>query len=741
MSKKGRVLSSDEAKRRADKADAGEDVTFNEDESREQETSEQKALKREQAQRIESTIQRMKQDKDFKWVANYLTKGQESLVEGAGWEMKGVYPRKNNPNDVDTIGVSTKSYDAEGKVKLRPKPYLVYNPEFLAPMSDAEMITVLMHEAGHITNGDTTLEGNLDDKGNIKNGQWQNLAGDLVINRRLKARGLVFPKDEDGKFIGVFHDDVSNESTGGDTVAKWLEADGLAVKNNNMDSNEFYKLFEKHATPPTPPKQKDSCPKCKKGDGSQWGKVPAPKDEWGNEFEWECDNCGWKVPRPQKIPPGGRPGKPPTHKLPPYKQPPTPPQKGGTKQPPTPPKKGGTPQPGNEKNHGPTKEEWEKIREAAKKKAEKEKAKKGKDAKFKITGKKGKGLTQAEKDAIKKAQDAKARAQRENKKINNIVDKAKKPKKTLGESLSPEEGGGRELDWGKAPPAMKLDWGKVLKQYAQEASDKSTQKGYMSYKKRHSRTRAYGYPIPTRSQFHKDTQPMDIVLGVDTSWSIDRATLKIIAKELDGLKEQFPNVKTYLVSWNGRVDNVVEIKGGSISPRFIEKDGSLRTDGGGTNIAGFYDWLENPESRVPKTSYNATNLEKGWLNEDRVKRFKPKIIINFTDGEAYGNPMSKKALGKAKLLHITESDVGSFHENGFNTGDFLQYKQFTREDGTDGADIIQMILKKGKGLEHEYKRLGLEDSSYKPFGMKTKVDSVEKQKGNKKYKPKRVRLV
>tara|TARA_Y100000296_G_C5114502_1_gene226976 strand:- start:287 stop:991 length:705 start_codon:yes stop_codon:yes gene_type:complete len=234
---------------------------------------------------------------------------------------------------------------------------------------------------------------------------------------------------------------------------------------------------------------------------------------------------------------------------------------------------------------------------------------------------------------------------------------------------------------------------------------------------------------------------MDIVLGVDTSGSIDEETLKIVAKELDGLKEQFPNVKTYLVSWNDNVDNVVELKGSSVSPRFIKEDGNLRTNFGGTNIAAFYDWLENPESRVPRTSYNATNLEKGWLNEDRVKRFKPKIIINFTDGYAGGNPMSKKALGKAKLLHITDSDVDTFHTYGFNTGDFLQYKKFTREDGTEGADIIQMILKKGKGLEHEYKRLGLEDSSYKPFGMKTKVDSVEKQKGNKKYKPKRVRLV
>jgi len=112
-----------------------------------------------------------------------------------------------------------------------------------------------------------------------------------------------------------------------------------------------------------------------------------------------------------------------------------------------------------------------------------------------------------------------------------------------------------------------------------------------SYSRPSRRSRATGIYMP-----HMTKESIDVVIAVDTSGSIGQKELSQFLGEIISIAKSFENISMTLVVCDCKIQNVLEVRNGS-----IEKIRNLKmTGGGGTSHLPVFKWIEDnkPNSKV-----------------------------------------------------------------------------------------------------------------------------------------------
>jgi predicted metal-dependent peptidase len=117
---------------------------------------------------------------------------------------------------------------------------ILYNPNFLATISDQELTGLIAHELWHVAFEHMLRKGNRDHR------VW-NMAGDYVINNFITSKGFVIPKGGllDKKYSGKSTEEVYNELIEDNSLPDNPLANDLIIKEGSSDSKSNTEVSNK----------------------------------------------------------------------------------------------------------------------------------------------------------------------------------------------------------------------------------------------------------------------------------------------------------------------------------------------------------------------------------------------------------------------------------------------------------------------------------------------------------------
>ena len=162
-------------------------------------------------------------------------------------------------------------------------------------------------------------------------------------------------------------------------------------------------------------------------------------------------------------------------------------------------------------------------------------------------------------------------------------------------------------------------------------------------------------------------KPKNIVLTIDTSYSINEEQAKKFIDSARNIADIYKKTDMTVVFWTDEINNVVTLTGDrkKDNERLFNEYGGLRYHKGYTDHTETYDYLKSDKpyeylkARKDSTTYLQESFENGWIDE-KIINTKPTLAIHMSDlgtSSKYGDGEGNAPLYTHERVSRTKDDI------------------------------------------------------------------------------------